>query len=457
MGKILKRNAAVFTMVVSSLSITLSGCGANLKSSSTSDNTSTSTGSNEPPVPPPPTGSYAVYPSCASPASTYQRTLYVDAALGSDLGDGSQAKPYATLTFLFANKLVQPGDHLVVAKGSYAALALSKYNYPALVASPSWVWFDFQPGADISGIAISDISKILVTGATIHKTSGDIVTVNSALDIVIANNAIYSSSASPDSLTAAQWMGLANAAFVRDGSCTSLYKNVIRNVRFGISFYTTITTYPNNSLKGLADGNDLRGFSGDASRGIASDLIFRNNSFVDGYVSDADGDGNHDDMFQGFALGGCVFENLLIEDNFMLDRSSASRTLVSEYQGISIFDGLYKNVVVRRNIVLSGAYHGISMYGTDGLLVENNTVLNTGNKTLWIGAFISKGGVAPINNVIRNNLADKFSNVNLSSSTNNFVIAAPVSSFVLFDLASGTFDLHLKPTDPAYGKAAGAL
>ena len=70
---------------------------------------------------------------------------------------------------------------------------------------------------------------------------------------------------------------------------------------------------------------------------------------IDGYVSGSAGDGNHDDFIQGFAQKGAVFENILIEENFLLDRSSNTRALLSDYQGIAIFDCLFRNVTIGRS------------------------------------------------------------------------------------------------------------
>lgn len=447
----------------------LDGCsGGEMQSSADSTKMATNDSNNNPPsggpqqpIPPPPAGngSYKVYPSCELPATSFLRDVYVDIVNGLDLvGRGTASSPYKTLGYLLNNKLIQAGDHIIIQSGIYPTLNINQTNAPALVSALTWTWFDFKSGAQIAGLSISQIKRGLFTGATITKNTGNIVSLSGTDEVVVADNAIYSSSASPSTLTATQWMALGTAVYVRDGLCNSIYRNQIRTVRFGITMTTAKTTYPNNSMKGLVEENDLRGFSADASRGIGSDLAFLNNTFIDGYVSAAAGDANHDDMFQGYALNGAIFENLHIEGNYMLDRSSSSRNLASDYQGISIFDGLYRNVIVRRNIVISGAYHGISMYGLESVLIEYNTVASTSGKTFWIGLFNSKTGVAPVNNIVQNNLAHQFTGMAMATTANNnIVITNPSVNYVGYDLMNGVFDMHLRTTSPAFGRGAGAL
>lgn len=400
---------------------------------------------------------YEAFPGCETPSASYARTLYFDAIAGSDAGDGSQAKPFRTVAMLA--KSLRPGDHVIFASGTYGAIALTKTNAPSLVASSAWVWIDLTPGATVSGVDIRDVTRVLVSGGSITKATGDIVTTNAASNVMIADAKVFGSTAPADSLTVQQWLSIASAFRFTSGSCLTAIRNTVTNVRDGFIFSKLVKTYPANSIKGLALGNELRGFSADGSRAIASDVIIKDNKMIDGYVDVADGDANHDDMFQGFALNGNVFENITVEGNFMQDRTKQSRNLVSNYQGINIFDGLYKNVVVRRNVVIIGAYHAINMAGVDGLVIDKNTVVSSfnGSRADWIGTPMSKTGVKPVNNVVSNNLCPKYNNTANATQTNNFTITIPANHYMAFDLINGAVDVHLKTTSFAYGKGAGAL
>lgn len=401
---------------------------------------------------------YPVYSKCEQPSSTFLRTVYVDAALGNDLtADGTLIKPYKTLTTLVAKKDLKGGDHLIVAKGHYVFPVLSKYNYPSLVGNTSWVWFEFKPGSVVSSIDMRDLSRVEFTGVTVTGlTSGDLVAFTNMQQVVFADSTVKGSLKKASELTAKEWLALPNGISASGGHCLSFSGNTISNIRLGVNFFTDVATYPDNGMQALFINNKILGFSGDASHGIASDLTFKNNKFIDGYLSEADGDLNHDDMFQGFALNGAVFQNLVIEGNLMEDRTSQTRKFLSDYQGISIFDGLYKNVVVKNNTVIVGAYHGISMFGVNGLKITNNTVVSSYNGTqdLWIGLFPSKSGLNPVSNTVSSNLAPKFMGTDLGTFTNNWNILP--SDFVSFGFNS-PLDMHLKTTSSAYGKGAGAL
>src|SRR5205823_10434027 len=79
-----------------------------------------------------PIGSMAVYPGCASPSTTFARTVYVDPSKGTDTGDGSTASPLRTLTTALAKKKISPGDHVVLFAGDHGVVQVSKSSNPEL-------------------------------------------------------------------------------------------------------------------------------------------------------------------------------------------------------------------------------------------------------------------------------------------------------------------------------------
>ena len=399
---------------------------------------------------------YEVFPGCDTPAATYARTLYFDATKGSDaLGDGSQLKPYKTLTKLAA--VLKPGDHVIFAPGSYGYLQIKAGLYAALVGSSTWVWLDFQTGAKLNGIDIRDVSRVLVTGGDVQRATGVIVGTTNAQQVVVADMLVSSSYASSETLTVSQWLGLGEAVTFTNGQCLSAVRMKIKNVRFGFQAVKLIKTYPANAIKALFADSTINGFSADATRALGSDVTIKNNKVLDGYADISQGDGNHDDMFQGFANNGNVFENVTVEGNWFQDRSKQARNLVSNYQGIAVFDGLYRNVKVLRNVIIIGAYHGINMAGLDTVLIDKNTLVSSfnGSRVPWIATVASKTGVAPKANVVSNNLAPRIKIGAATTNVNNFIITNPVANYVTYDLVTGAVDLHLKTTSPAFGKGAG--
>jgi parallel beta-helix repeat protein len=214
-------------------------------------------------------------------------------------------------------------------------------------------------------------------------------------------------------------------------------------------------------IRGLALNNEIRNISGDFIRPNGSEVLIQGNKAYDGYVSQEDGDGNHDDFIQGFALNGVPYVNVHIIDNFFQDYTLPNRKYIGYYQGISVFDGEYNNYVVRGNTVIGGAYHGISFYGGNNGLIENNTVVSSYPgfaRKFWIYAPPTKAGVPASNITIRNNFTNSIpattSDVTLSN--NAIVPASSVADhMVKYDIPNAQYDLHLKSTSIYYGKNIG--
>lgn len=401
---------------------------------------------------------YEVYQGCAQPPASYTKTLYVDPVKGVRTNDGlTPNTAIHSVTEGVVDLKVVGDTKVIMMPGLHSGLNLNEYTAKLLIGSSGWIKLEFQPGAKMTTLTIgSKLGKFLITGGKFFGT----VTLSGS-DIVFTNNQIIGSKKDKLKLTAAEWLKVPDGASLSDGPCISMTHNKLRNVRTAITVSGSgiEASYPANGVKALIKANDVDGLSADGLRGLGSDISFINNRIVDGFVGDEDGDGNHDDMFQGFALDGAVYQNLVIEGNTMID-SLIDHPLRSAYQGISIFDGLYKNVVVRKNVVVGGEYHGIAMCGVDGLLIENNTVVSDykpGGRNFWIAAFESKTGVLPKNNVIRNNLSDRFLTPELSTNSNNFTISDPHADYVDYDFLAGKLDVHLKTTSAAFGKGAGAF
>ena len=395
---------------------------------------STSGGTTPTPPPQPTTGTYPVFQGCSQVSSTFKNTYTVSGS--------------------FDPKKVLPGTHVKFPVGTYGNISLIVGQQPQLAKNTEWVWLDFTPGSKVGIIDIRGLSHILITGASASGQGQfkSVIDVGYGSDnIVIADNVV--SSGTNLSMTDAEWKALASGIDVGETTCASVLRNKLTLVRHGFGINSNIATYPANSCKILIQENELQHFSADGARMNCSDLIFRKNKFLDGWL-DASVDGNHDDMIQGFALNGKVFENILVEENTFIDRYSAQNTKPGNYQGVSIFDGLFKNVTVRKNVVSGGAYHGISLYGTDTGLIENNTVISsTGLKTYWISTPASKNGGASKNITVRNNLANRLTvSPAWVVNANNFVVSQPAQEFVLWPT-----DYHLKTSSQFYGKGAGAL
>lgn len=405
------------------------------------------------------TTAYPVYPGCEAPSMTFLRTIYIDPVNGLDTGSGASTSPLRTLGASMSK--IQAGDHVVLLPGNHGSVAISRYSHPALANTTRWIWFDFKPGASIERISAAGesaykIGRWLITGAQVTGPKTTYLNFMWGSNIVVADSKIHTT-LNTSAWTATDWMTIAGSGITsRNTVCASYVRNQIKNVRMGIIIqHDSLSTTANRS-KNLVQDTLVQGYSADAMRPIASDVILRNNTILDVYVSAADGDDNHDDAIQGYALNGAVYDNLLIEGTYVQETTSSTRPFRTYTQGIVIFDGLYTNVTVRDNVIINQAWHGIALYGIKNGIVENNTVVNTVGRVGWIKVPNAKSDAwTPENVVMRNNVAPNVSGSNVTL-VNNYTFTDPVATFVKFDLVNMSFDLRIKSTSPIYGKGAGA-
>lgn len=434
--------------------------------SSSSSATDTSGGSSV--ILPPATGSFEVYPGCEAPATSFTRTLYADPTSGLDSNDGSAAAPLRTVSAAFLSHKVQPGDKIIAKAGNHGALNVTQSTNAELASSNAWVLVEGEDGAIFSSVNLSGVSRIVISHFEVSSPgyTGNLVSLNRTTHVVVANSAIYSTK-DTSSWTANTWInGAASGVGVADGTCSSIVHNVVKNVRFGIVAVTNSSLPPANRINTLFFENTIQYFSADGFRPNASNVLFKNNRILDVLVNDTDGDENHDDAIQGFSLGpwGSVnFENVVIDGNWVQESTEPATRFRAGEQGISVFDGLYTNIAIRNNVVICSSWHGISLYGPDHGVIENNTVVGIDPRmTSWISIVASKaetGSHPAIAPIIRNNIAAKFLTLTRDemTATNNFEIPTTegAANYVKYDLSTQIFDPHLRPTSSAFGKGAG--
>lgn len=395
---------------------------------------------------------YPVYPGCASPATSYKRVIILDGARKEYLSD-----------FLASGQL-KPGDHVIV-KGRQGNFVTKTGGYPALETSTEWIKIEGQ-GAIFNKIDIRGLQKILIHNVTVSdkSTSPRLVSVTGGRDVIFADSKLLSVQYS-SKFTVDDWLTVPMGILSDNTKCVSILRNSLLNLRHGIFVTTRGQVSQETIVNGLVQGNELRNISGDFLRPLGSNISLIGNKGFDGYVSLEDGDGNHDDFIQGYALPlGIDYKNVKIYNNEFVENTNYFRKFKSSYQGIVIFDGLYSKFHIKNNKVLGSAYHGINIkWGKDGI-IENNTVLSISDlRRHWIYVSLSKQGDLSSNIQIRNNISNAVlvaaGNEVGTVMQNNFSMAygAMGLNFVAFNIIKSTYNLTLLPTSAAYNKNAGAL
>jgi len=159
----------------------------------------------------------------------------------------------------------------------------------------------------------------------------------------------------------------------------------------------------------VVTGNIITGFSGDGIRSLGDRSVIRNNLIRDCIAMDQ----NHDDGIQSWSGGPKPgtgnLDRLTIEANIILEWTGPKdHPLRCVLQGIGLFDGTFSNLLIRNNLVVVSAYHGISVYGANRATISNNTVIHpllpSGNRP-WIMVNKRGNGTLSRDVTVANNLA----------------------------------------------------
>lgn len=352
-----------------------------------------------------------------------------------------------------ALKAAAGGDRVLLAEGSYGAVAIrrARFKTPVVIAP--------QPGAVVhaSSIHIRDSAGLTLRGLNVWPTApgtrGKLVhAVGDTARIRIEGMDLRGAPDAPDSYmtwTLDDWTNAwAPGGIYLDGADSAAIGNSLTGVGFGIT-----TSGPRAEVR----GNLIRGFSGDGMRGLGDGSVFAQNRVQDAVKVSK----NHDDGFQSWARdrdagGRKVVSGITLENNVIIEWTGpADHPLRGTLQGIGLFDGIYKDFVIRNNLILISAWHGISLYGAENATVVNNTVLAPGGAPgdrPWIQVGASKRGDDPGGNVVANNLAMKYRKIPGAQKRN---VVARYPAQLLRDPAGG--DFRPIPGGPIAGTADPAV
>jgi hypothetical protein len=109
-------------------------------------------------------------------------------------------------------------------------------------------------------------------------------------------------------------------------------------------------------------------------------------------------------------------------------------------------------------VVVTNHWHGIALYGaTNGQIINNTVFGSDASRVPWIGAFDSKTGAHPVNNIIRNNLSGTYDFGAGTTADHNITASDPSKQVVRFDRKTFNYDLHLLPNASAVGAGSATL
>ncbi|MEN8250069.1 MAG: T9SS type A sorting domain-containing protein [Bacteroidota bacterium] len=400
-------------------------------------------------------------------SQTTATEYYCDPVNGNISNNGSHTNPWSSFADVVqANKTLIDGDVIYLLDGNHGRAYISNYLFGG-----AGVIVKALNGHDpvITTIQFSNSSnwtfqdiKIEGIGSGLPK-DGFMVTSDLSSNYLTFDNCIIQSAESSSSWTKDDWYSNSMGGIDIRGHHIVVENCTIKNT------YHALFLRGNNSR---ASNNLIDNFAGDAIRGLGDFSVFEFNTVRDCYIDDYAL--NHDDAFQAYRVNGqeLKMEGIIIRNNkFLLFEDEITQFVIDNdlignlMQGIIITDGYADGWIVENNLVVNDHSHGISLYGARNCRVQNNTVVQhpyyTDIDVPWVLiADNSKTGQANFDNIIRNNIATKFttwtyaiSNIfenNIDINENN-----PVEYTDLFaDYAN--LDFHLKQSSAAvdYGNNA---
>lgn len=336
-------------------------------------------------------------------------TDYYAAPLGTTPGctpDGSQACPWIGAWDGLNRMLTLGGDRLLLLDGEYGGLDLYNFGFdhPVTVQSLN------GKAAHFEYLTIKDGSKNLtfkdlsVWPSNPHNRTNPVVSAFGATSAITLDGLDVRSGA--DAGNYMTWSKDEWTARYTSGVELQGPNSVLKNSRL-TGLYMGAVIYNKNSamLNNVVDG-----FSGDAYRVVGDDSVVSGNTATNCFQIDT----NHSDGLQSWSYSDPdgVISGLTITNNAFLEwNSPQTNALRCSLEGIFFGDGPYQNITIQNNLISVTQYHGISVYGGQGVKIINNTVVNArGLEGIapWIGIF-NQAGRAPAQGItVANNLEMSF-------------------------------------------------
>jgi parallel beta-helix repeat protein len=278
------------------------------------------------------------------------------------------------------------GDTIILKNGHYGSIRLVQ-DYASNVTIKS----EKPHGATISNLEVFGASNLTFDGIN-FSSGGDgglgrgIISIERQSEkIQILNSKIFGS-------VDGSYRGH-NGVYVRDSNKIVIEGNDIHDVNSGIVVF--------NSSGSSIDGNKIDYIGQDAMKfaGLRSSSV-TDNTYSGHHYPLA---GEHPDFiqFQGSS------SDVHVEGNVFLANT------ISWVQGIFMNNGVYTNITIENNIVYNGMVHGVTVGAGSGIVVRNNTLLNTPGEGHSATQIMVPAGSVVENNIVSGKSSGGFFGSNL--------------------------------------------
>ncbi len=371
----------------------------------------------------------------------FSGTYFIDPINGSIYNNGSKQHPWSTLEEVLKIKSIKGKDTLVLLSGFHGEniILTGKSNLPIVIVagqneSPRLLQINIK-GSNwiIDGLNFNSENRSN-KGTPRFFDNGVFLILDSTSSNNIVRNCIFQSIENSEKWSIDDWRKNVWSGIRDFGKNNIIRKNLFKNIAYAIELNET-------AKLGLIEKNIIENFSGDGIRiGGADSCTVQYNKIINGVELDPNPkDGNHEDGIQSWVgkVNDDAVHNLVIRGNYIQSYTDTNQSFVARnLQGISLFDGPYKNLLIENNVVIIEHWHGIALFGAYNCLIINNTVLPIPGTfpyvagPPWIGIFSHKNGTPSKNNIIRNNIAENMVIKNNGAIADNNLIDPVAFKFV---------------------------
>ena len=383
---------------------------------------------------------------------------YCDPVNGNIGNDGSKAAPWGSLSeVISANREFEPGDTIVLLSGYHGTPQIKTKNSGFVViiagkgASPLLGRVQFNNASHwvLSGVQVNPaLGDVAGNAAIVNITGSDHIVVRDC-DIVSTDEKITTWSRDDLRDNTKIYNGISS----RSSKECLFEDNRIRNVKTGVTLFS-------NANSNIVRGCLIEYITGDGVHMLSDGCVMKYNT-IQNFLQVYTNDEWHYDFVQSWSVGADskvgtgVVKDLQIRGNYFLTHKDDNQPFkMAGVQGIGFFDGMFENLLIENNMIITNHWHGISVYGAINCNIVNNTVVKRDNGDTmrpWIGVFNHKNGTPPAGNFIRNNISPNLSgNSSGRVAENNIQIS--VDQYTTYFKDPAAFDFHLKASSPAIDK-----
>jgi hypothetical protein len=388
----------------------------------------------------------------------YSSNFYCDPVNGNINNPGTFSQPWPALSVVMSslpNNTFNANDTIFLLNGNHADVSINGVNSGGFVTIINYpnhapVCQSIKFGNN-SATAFWQLNGIIIRSENTQTYPEYLIEFSPITSNIKVINCVIQSSNNTVNWWRNDWRTRCKHGLHIEGNTHTVQNNLIENIAIGI-------VYEGNYCI-IAD-NEIKNFAIDGIRIVKSNLNLIHN-YIHDNINVYTYNENHYDGIQLYTccpVGQDTISNVKIEQNTIINTTDTLRAYNGLMQGIGGFDGWFKNISIKNNIIIIDNWHGITLAGANNCHVLNNTLIDpyfttkydsletqqSGNVgPCWIRITKHKNNTQSFNNIVRNNITPVLAN-DIGFGTEDYNITLPNTSMYSNHFVNYTqFDLHL--------------